>query len=68
LEYFLAKVKRNLSISNSIDRKVWQLEKSEIFPVKLAYALIDDIRLLRSKNFDILLYQGIFPPEIEIFL
>jgi len=47
---------------------VWQVEKSEIFPVKLAYALIDDIQLLRSENFDILLYQGIFPPEIKIFL
>eukprot|EP00258_Populus_trichocarpa_P037190 XP_024453209.1 pentatricopeptide repeat-containing protein At1g09410, mitochondrial-like [Populus trichocarpa] len=45
-------VERNLSISDSADRRrVWQLEKNEIFTVKSAWDLIDDIWHPASNNF-----------------
>jgi hypothetical protein len=52
VESLLAEVERNLSISDSADRRgVWQLEKNEIFTVKSAWALIDDIWHPTSNNF-----------------
>jgi hypothetical protein len=68
LESLLAEVESNLSISDSIDRRMWQLVKDGIFTVKSACALIDDIQYPGSENFDTLLWQGIFPPKIEIFM
>jgi hypothetical protein len=47
---------------------MWQLVKDGIFTVKSACALIDDIQYPGSENFDTLLWQGIFPPKIEIFM
>ncbi|KAI5593411.1 hypothetical protein BDE02_03G013400 [Populus trichocarpa] len=53
MESLLAEVERNLSIFDSADRRrVWQLEKNEIFTVKSACALIDDIWHPASKNFE----------------
>jgi hypothetical protein len=52
VESLLAEVERNLSISDSADRRrVWQLEKNEIFTVKSAWDLIDDIWHPASNNF-----------------
>jgi hypothetical protein len=69
MESLLAEVERNLSISDSADtRRVWQLEKNEIFTVKSACALIDDIWHPASKNFGTLLWQSIFPPKTKMFL
>jgi hypothetical protein len=47
---------------------VWQLEKNEIFTIKSACALIDDIWHPTSKNFGTLLWQSIFPTKIKMFL
>ena len=69
MESLLAEVERNLSISDSADRKrVRQLEKNGIFTVKSACALINDIWHPASKNFGTLPWQSIFPPKIKMFL
>jgi len=54
LKSLLAEAEKNLSISDSAARRVRKLEKNEIFTVKLACALIDDIRDLRI----LVLYSG----------
>jgi hypothetical protein len=42
--------------------------KNGIFTVKSACALIHDIQHPGSENFGTLLWQGIFPPKIEMFM
>jgi hypothetical protein len=68
LESFLVEVERNLSISDLVDRRMWQLEKNVIFTVKSACALFDDILHPRFDNFGALLWKGIFTPKIEILM
>jgi hypothetical protein len=55
LESSKPEAERNLSIFYSAERRVWQLEKNEIFTVKSACALTDDIQHPGSENFDNLL-------------
>jgi hypothetical protein len=44
LKSLLAEAEKNLYISDSAARRVWKLENNEIFTVKLACALIEDIQ------------------------